>query len=178
MKKKTISSLFLISTITAVAITFGLLGKKIVEYTDRSYTWYVDYNEKSDDIFIVCGKKIGEIKSDAKKIVAALNAADADPGSFRTPAEKEPGDSPKVKLIKVENGAAFVQIINAEYLTQRMGSSGAQDYLASATYTLTENRQIKKVNFIFEEGDHAVPGVYTRQTFADYKIVIEDNRQR
>lgn len=75
-----------------------------------------------------------------------LNATDADPGSFRTPAEKEPGDPPKVKLMKVENAAAFVQIINAEYLTQRMGSSGAQDYLASVTYTLTENRQIKKVN--------------------------------
>lgn len=60
--------------------------------------------------------------------------------------------------MKVEHGAAFVQIINAEYLTQRMGSSGAQDYLASVTYTLTENKQIKKVNFFFEEGDQAVPG--------------------
>lgn len=53
-----------------------------------------------------------------------LNATDADPGSFRTPAEKEPGDPPKVKLMKVENAAAFVQIINAEYLTQRMGHRG------------------------------------------------------
>jgi hypothetical protein len=178
MKKKTVSTVFLISAIASIATILILLGKKTIDFTDRSCTWYVDYNEKSNDIFIVRGKKLGEIKSDPKKLVAALNSADADPGSFRTPAEKEPGDPPKVKLIKVENGAAYVQIINAEYLTQRMGSSGAQDYLASATYTLTENRQIKKVNFIFEEGDHAVPGVYTRQTFANYKIVIEDNRQR
>lgn len=117
MKKKTISSLFLISTIAAVAITFSLLGKRTVEYTDRNYTWYVDYNEKSDDIFIICGKKIGEIKSDANKLVAALNATDADPRSSRTPAEKGPGHPPKVKLIKVENGVAFVEIINAGYLT-------------------------------------------------------------
>jgi hypothetical protein len=57
MKKKTISSLFLISTIAAVAITFSLLGKRTVEYTDRNYTWYVDYNEKSDDIFIKTARK-------------------------------------------------------------------------------------------------------------------------
>jgi len=176
MKEKTISSLFLISAIAAATITFILLGKKTVDYSDRSYTWHVDYNETSDDVFIVCGKKIGEIKSDANKLVTALNATDADPQSSRTPAEKGPGHSPKVKLIKVENGVAFVEIINAGYLTQRMGSSGAQDYLASVTYTLTENSQIKKVNFIFEVGDHAVPGVYTRETFANYKTVIEDNR--
>jgi spore germination protein GerM len=71
---------------------------------------------------------------------------------------------------------AFVEIINAEQVTQSMGSSGAQDYLASVTYSLTENRQIKKVNFIFEEGDHAVPGIYTRESFANYKIVNEGNR--
>jgi hypothetical protein len=80
--------------------------------------------------------------------------------------------------MKIENDAAFGQIMNAEYLTQRMSSSGAQDYLASGTYTLTENRQINKVNFIYEEGDNAMQGVYTRQTFANYKIVFEDNRQR
>jgi spore germination protein GerM len=176
MKKNTVLTLFFISAIAAVAITFILLGKKAVDFTDRSYIWYVDYNEKSDNIFIVRGKKIGEIRSDANKLVAALNAADADPGSFRTSAEKESGDPPKVKLMKIEDGVAFVEIMNAEYLTQRMGSSGAQDYLASVTYTLTEDRQIKKINFIFEEGDHAVPGVYTRETFANYKIVTEDSR--
>lgn len=88
MKKKTVSALFLISAIAAIAPTFILPGKNTVDLTDRSYTWYVDYKEKSDDIFMVRGKKIGEIKSDAKKLVAALNAADADPGPLRTPAEK------------------------------------------------------------------------------------------
>ena len=97
MKKKTVSALFLISAIAAIAPIFILPGKKTVDFTDRSYSWYVDYKEKSDDIFIVRGKKIGELKSDTKKLVAAVNAADADPGPFRTPAEKEPGD-PKSKV--------------------------------------------------------------------------------
>jgi hypothetical protein len=41
-----------------------------------------------------------------------------------------------------------------------------------------KNRQIKKVNIIFEEGDHAVPGVYDRETFGDYRIVTQVNRRR
>jgi spore germination protein GerM len=178
MQKKTVSILLLVSIIAGVAAAFILLGKKKVDYTDRSYTWYVDYNEKSDDVFMVPGTRIHEIKNDVHKLVAALNGSDADPGSFRTPAEREGAGAPKIKLMKVEHGVAFVEIINAEQVTQRMGSSGAQDYLASVTYSLTENRQIKKVNFIFEEGDHAVPGIYTRESFANYKIVTKGNRER
>lgn len=70
MKKKTASTLFLISSLHAIAIILILLGKKTADFIDRNYTWYVDYKEKSDDIFIVRGKKIGEIKCDAKKLVA------------------------------------------------------------------------------------------------------------
>jgi hypothetical protein len=50
--------------------------------------------------------------------------------------------------MKVENGAAFVQIINAEYLTQRMGSSGAQDYLAPQPIHLQKIDRLKsKLHF-------------------------------
>jgi hypothetical protein len=73
--------------------------------------------------------------------------------------------------MKIENDAAFGQIMNAEYLTQRMSSSGAQDYLASVTYTLTENRQINKVNFIYEEDDNAMP-VYTGRLLRIIKLYL------
>ena len=86
------------------------------------------------------------------------------------PSRKETGHTLKVKLMWVENGVAFVEIINAGYLTQRMGSSGVEYYLASLACKLVKNRQIKKVNFIFEEGDHVVPGVYTWEIFADLKL--------
>ncbi|HUI66832.1 MAG TPA: hypothetical protein VL087_01305 [Nitrospirota bacterium] len=52
-------------------------------------------------------------------------------------------------MMKVENDVAFVEIINAGYLTQRMGASGAQDYPSSAIYKLAENSQSKKINLIF-----------------------------
>ena len=37
--------------------------------------------------------------------------------------------------------------------------------MATATFTLIEYDSIKFVNFIFEEGDHAKPGLYSRESF-------------
>jgi len=37
--------------------------------------------------------------------------------------------------------------------------------MATATYTLTEAKGINYVDFDFEEGDHAVPGTYSRESF-------------
>jgi hypothetical protein len=52
-------------------------------------------------------------------------------------------------------------------ITQQMGTSGADDYMTTTTFTLTELKGIKYVNFDFEEGDHAVPGTYSRQYYID-----------
>ncbi len=46
-----------------------------------------------------------------------------------------------------------------------MGTTGAAEFLATATLTLTEYDDIKLVNFVFDEGDHAVPGLYSRKDF-------------
>lgn len=77
-----------------------------------------------------------------------------------------------MKLKEIKEHTASVEVINAEFLTQRMGSAGADEFLAVATYTLTEHKDIQVVNFIFEEGDHAVPGPYTRRYFLkNWKIL-------
>ncbi len=74
---------------------------------------------------------------------------------------------PDIKLnwVKLEGSKAFVSIPDATYLTQQSGSEGAQAYLAEATYSLTELKGITAVEFSFEEGDHAGPGVFTRRDF-------------
>jgi hypothetical protein len=86
---------------------------------------------------------------------------------FRTPKDKEPKDPPKLKLINIKGNVANVEVINAEHLTQRMGTSGADHFLAIATFTLTEHKEIKFINFIFEVGDHANPGIYSRENFLE-----------
>ena len=57
-----------------------------------------------------------------------------------------------------------MHIPHSEMLTERIGSTGAEIYMASATRSLTELKGIKYVNYDFEEGDHATPGVYNRNS--------------
>jgi hypothetical protein len=76
-----------------------------------------------------------------------------------------------VKLVfkKISNDTIYVGIPDAEFLTQRMGSSGAASYISSTTFILTELPGIRFVNYDFEEGDHLSPGTMERTDFKDYR---------
>lgn len=77
----------------------------------------------------------------------------------------------ELEVDRVANDTVYVQIADATYLTQQMGSSGAHMYLLEATYAYTELSGIHVVNFDFTEGDHAIPGAYTRKSFEDEKPI-------
>jgi spore germination protein GerM len=70
-----------------------------------------------------------------------------------------------LNLVKTSNDTVYIKITDATHLTQQMGSTGASMYMAGAVYNLTELPGIKYVNFDFEEGDHATPGTFTRDSF-------------
>ena len=74
-------------------------------------------------------------------------------------------DSIQVDYIKISRDTIYVHIPNSQMLTERVGSTGAEMFMASATYSLTELRGIRYVNFDFIEGTHAAPGVYDRNYF-------------
>ena len=78
-------------------------------------------------------------------------------------------DSIYLDYIKTSHDTIYVHISHSEMLTERIGSTGAEMYMASTTYSLTELKNIKYVNFDFEEGDHASPGVYTRDNFKNFQ---------
>lgn len=71
----------------------------------------------------------------------------------------------KLEVDRVSNDTLFVKLIDATYLTQQMGSSGAHMYILEATYAYTELPDIQVVHFDFAEGDHAIPGAYARAKF-------------
>jgi len=73
---------------------------------------------------------------------------------------------------KTSNDTLFVKISNSTFLTQQMGSSGPEVYLADVTYNLTEISGINYVAIIFKAGDHASPGVYSRTDFVQIKKLI------
>jgi spore germination protein GerM len=75
----------------------------------------------------------------------------------------------KVRLvfIKSSGDTAYLKIPDATYLTQQMGSTGPRLFLSGLVYTLTSLPGINYVNLDFEEGDHAAPGTYSRESFKD-----------
>lgn len=77
-------------------------------------------------------------------------------------------------FVNISKDTIFVKIDNSEYLTQQMGTAGADEYMISATFTLTELPKIKFVNFDFEYGDHASPGTYNRKYYLDW---IKENKE-
>jgi hypothetical protein len=141
------------------------------DFQDPELTWRAVRGTAQGDL-LVRGKHIDRIKGDVKDLIRALNKSERDPESFRTPVDREIIDPPKLKLRGVKDRTVTVEVINASYLTQRMGSSGAEEFMAVATYTLTEHSDMQTVHFIFEEGDHAVPGPYSRKYFlTNWKVV-------
>ena len=74
----------------------------------------------------------------------------------------------KIEAVSREGNKAIVKIANSVYLTQEMGSAGARAFLAEATYSLTEVNGIEAVDFRFEPGDHAMPGILTRRSFENF----------
>jgi hypothetical protein len=72
-------------------------------------------------------------------------------------------------LVKVSHDTIYVKIPDSKRLTEEIGNTGADNYLASATFTLTELKNIKYVNIDLKAGDHAEPGVYSRADFKELR---------
>lgn len=74
-------------------------------------------------------------------------------------------DNIKLDFVKINGDTIFVAIKDSKYLTQQIGSTGSYVFMSTCTYTLTELKGIYFVNYNFEEGDHALPGTYSRKDF-------------
>jgi len=171
MEKKIIM-ISLLGVVMLIALIFGVIALKKNDLTvlNRDHTWYVEYDTNAGKDLLVRGGKVKALQGDINKMIIALNKATLEAEGSNAQKEGVPLEPPKMRLQSVAEGIAHIEIIDAEYLTQRMGTSGAQNYLASTTYSLTETPGVRAVDFIFPVGDHAAPGVYTRESFKDYAI--------
>lgn len=77
------------------------------------------------------------------------------------------GQEIHLDLVGVSNDTIYVRIAQSTYLTQQMGTTGAEEYMSTTTFTLTELKNIEFVNFDFVDGDHATSGTYSRQYYVD-----------
>lgn len=116
------------------------------------YNWKVNSEEKT----ISKNPKLGDDVLSVDTILVGLNEM-----------------HPKVKLekIKLSHDTLYTQIKEADFLTDQMGSAGSEAYLAQAVLNLTSAPGVKYVKIDFEMGSHAMPGIWSRENFKNYKEV-------
>lgn len=78
---------------------------------------------------------------------------------------------PEIRLEKrnLRNDTLYTQIQNAQYLTNQMGSLGAEQYIAQVVINLTSVDGVRYVRIDFPEGSHAAPDVWSREQFSGYR---------
>jgi hypothetical protein len=74
-----------------------------------------------------------------------------------------------LQKVKIGGDTVYVTLQNSKYLSEEMGTSGAEEYIADVVANLTCLAGIHYVNFMFPEGEHASPGVYGRDVLDDLK---------
>ena len=73
-----------------------------------------------------------------------------------------------LEKIKISGDTIYTVIKNASYLTDQMGSTGAEVYVADVVLNLTTVPGIKYVNIQLKEGSHMQPGVWSLEDFSKY----------
>jgi hypothetical protein len=117
--------------------------------------WYSDFDKKLNIEFLTKGEMLDSLSKSPNELIEILN---------RRPSKC------KIEYQNLIGDTIIIRIINAEILTEQMGTTGADCSMAETIYTLTENDLIKFVRFEMDFGSHASPGVYSRN---DYKKMIK-----
>ncbi|MEQ1797618.1 MAG: hypothetical protein ABL872_06680 [Lacibacter sp.] len=75
----------------------------------------------------------------------------------------------KLSFDHISNDTLYVSIPKAEWLTDRAGNAGAEQYLTFAALNLLETKGINHVDFVFASGAHARAATWTDLDFTDWK---------
>jgi hypothetical protein len=76
-----------------------------------------------------------------------------------------------LEVTRQSNDTLYTIIKESGFLTQQMGSSGAELYLADAVLNLTEVPGVRYVNIALQGGDHMQPGTWSSENFSKYKTL-------
>lgn len=116
--------------------------------------WISDFDTTKNEFYLKQQRTVSPDSLTATALINDLNAA---------------WENVKLVLVKTSNDTLYVSIPDSEFLGQQMGSAGAQAYMASTTYNLTELKGIKYVNYNMQAGDHVSPGTFSRKSFENYR---------
>lgn len=114
------------------------------------YYWSTAYDSIRNREYLQKGRLLDSITPTVTRLIETLN--------------KRPYEC-SIEYISQRNDTLDIRILNDEFLTERMGSTGAFCMLGETVYTLTENDSVNYVNIEMNEGSHAGPGIYHRSNF-------------
>ncbi len=119
------------------------------------YYWKTDFDTITNQEYLKRGKMLDTISRSPDELIRILNMRQS---------------KSKINYVEQRGDTIVIKILNDEYLTEQMGTSGADCYMAETIYTLTENDLIQFVRFEIDYGSHACPGLYSRK---DYERMIK-----
>ena len=117
--------------------------------------WHSEFDKELNTEYLEKGEILDLLSKSPNELIEILN---------RRPAKC------KVEYQDLVGDTLTIRVINDEVLTEQMGTTGADCYMAETIYTLTENDLIKYIRFEMDFGSHASPGLYCRN---DYKEMIK-----
>lgn len=112
--------------------------------------WTLDWNDTARIFEPTNLERYSDQQATPRNIVKGLNRIHSSPG---------------IEFVEKRGATVYLRIKDPDFLTQRMGSAGAEQYLGSVVISLTSIPDVELVHFDFFEGDHASPGFYSRATF-------------
>ena len=131
-----------------------ILTEDVFVFPPDRMPWVSDFDTIKNEFYLKQQRTVIPDSLTATNLINDLNAA---------------WENVKLVLIKTSNDTLYVSIPDSEFLGQQMGSAGAQAYMASTTYNLTELKGIKYVNYSMQAGDHVSPGIFSRKSFENYR---------
>lgn len=131
-----------------------MITDEAVSFPPDRLPWVSEFDTIKNEFYLKQQRKTDPDSLTVENLITDLNAA---------------WENVKLVLVKSSNDTIYVSIPDSEFLGQQMGSAGAQAYMASTTYSLTELKGIKYVNYTMQAGDHVSPGTYSRKSFENYR---------
>ena len=119
------------------------------------YYWNTEFDTNTNREYLIRGILIDSISKSLDELIGILN--------------KRPTKC-KIEYFETKGDTLEIKILNDEYLSEQMGTLGADCYMAETVFTLTESDRVQFVKFDMDYGSHANPGLYSRK---DYERMIK-----
>ncbi|MGL4908818.1 MAG: hypothetical protein ACRC3G_05755 [Bacteroidales bacterium] len=121
---------------------------------ERVLYWHTIYDDKLQMERLVCDT-LFDIEPSSTNVIELLNKREAEC---------------KIIYKGIKGDTIVIGFTNEEYLTEEMGTTGTDCFLAETVYTLTEIAPLKFVFLDIAQGSHAGAGVICRETFSSLLI--------